>query len=134
LESDVLCFEIPGNPDHCFLSKLYISGTATHVGKIDAEKSFYQFESAKFIIYNEMPYVEASGFGKLIGANGDGIEFTFWSKQSLIDGNYFGGSEIIPGSGTGKFKGCTGSFETSGAVDWEGDGVWNKAEGFLVFE
>jgi len=33
----------PSNPNNYFASRLIVSGTATHIGKIDAEKSFYQF-------------------------------------------------------------------------------------------
>lgn len=75
-----------------------------------------------------------TGIGKIVGANGDGIDFRFWGKQSILDGSFSGKANITPGTGTEKFKGCTGSFDTLGGFHMDGIGLWLKAQGSLVFK
>jgi hypothetical protein len=97
--------------------RLIVGGNATHIGKIDADKSFYQFTKiTPILIDGVVQYLELEGFGKLIGANGDGFDVTFNSLQSR-DYSFEGTADITEGSGTGKFKGCTGSFKTKGGLD-----------------
>jgi hypothetical protein len=112
--------------------KLNISGNASHFGKIDDKDSYYLFTSMDPTMINGQPYMALAGVGKLTGANGDKINFNFTSFQSLIDKSYYGTAIIIPGSGTGKFKGLIGSFDNHGGVDEAG--VFFVAYGELSYE
>jgi hypothetical protein len=123
----------PNDPKSYGLSRLFIGGTGSHLGKINPKESYYLFEKMVFVIEADgTMYTSLAGVGKMVGANGDGMTFTFSSKQYL-NGDFFGEAEIIPGSGTGKFKGSTGSLETSGGYTMDGE-IWLKANGFLVYE
>lgn len=124
----------PEDPNSYSISRLIVGGTGTHLGKIDAEKSFYKFEKIEFILEDGTPSTKQSGIGKMVGANGDGFEFSFWAKQSLLDGSYAGVADVIPATGTGKFEGCTGSFDFWGGYQLDGNGLWFKSEGKLVYE
>ena len=137
-ESDLISVDIPlGNGDVIVISnfsKLILSGTGTHLGKIDAEKSFYVAKSAVFFINDAgIPYLHIAGDGKVVGANGDSFEAIYWTDQSLVDNTWFGVMEITPGTGTGKFKGCSG---TCDILDGRSDnnGTYFKLDGYLVFE
>jgi hypothetical protein len=132
--SDLLLIEglDPEDPGSYIPSKLNSSGTATHLGKIDPEKSFYVLEKLVLFFKDGLPYMDIMGKGIVVGANGDGFEYSVKALQSLLDGNSNGIIEIIPGSGTGKLEGSTGTINTvSGNSD---DGIWFKCEGYLVFE
>jgi hypothetical protein len=133
-ESDLVLIEglNPENPKSYAFSKLICSGTATHMGKIDSEKSYYILEKMVLFFQNGLPYSKNTGKGILVGANGDGVEFTFTVEQSLIDLSCTGVNELIPGSGTGKFEGCTGTINMAGGK--EGTGLLFICEGYLVFE
>jgi hypothetical protein len=104
-------------PDMEIMGRLIISGTGTHVGKIDSAKSFYQITNIEFMIIDDQPYVALEGYARIAGANGDSFDINFWSSQSMTDWSFEGIAEVIPGSGTGKFKGCTGSFKSLGGED-----------------
>ena len=119
---------------HYTPSKLIVSGTGAHVGRIDAEKSFYIIKSIEFFFGDDgLPYTRNTTEGKVVGANGDGFEFTSFVELSLIDLTYSGKMEIILGTGTGKFKGCSGSCDIfDGGQD--NDGTWFKMDGYLVYE
>jgi hypothetical protein len=122
----------PNDPNSYSLNRLFIGGTSTHLGRINAEESYYLFDRIVFGVDEDgMLCTHLTGVGKMVGANGDGIEFTFSSRQYL-DSRFFGKAEIIPGSGTGKFKGSTGSLDTSGGRNE--DEIWLKAQGYLVYE
>jgi len=41
---------------------------------------------------------------------------------------------ITPGSGTGKFKGSSGSSDIVGGYHKDGIGVWFKIAGYLVYK
>lgn len=97
-------------------SKFMIGGTGTHLGEINSEKSYYDFQTQELIEDDGLPYYALAGIGKLVGANGDSFEFTFSTRQYL-DYTLVSKSDIIDGSGTGKFKGCSGSFNTVGGLD-----------------
>jgi hypothetical protein len=133
-ESDLILIEglDPEDPKSYVLSRLICSGTATHMGKIDPEKSFYILEKMELFFENGIPYTKNTGKGILVGANGDCIEFTFTVLQNAIDFTCTGVNEITPGKGTGKMDGCTGSIYMSGGVF--GEGFLFKCEGYLVFE
>ncbi|MBW6536662.1 MAG: hypothetical protein K0B11_16765 [Mariniphaga sp.] len=111
--------------------KLWVSGTATHIGKID-EKSFYIIEATEYM--EGVPYHINTGSGKLVAANGDCSDITFWVKQSDIDGSYTGTITFTPGTGTGKLEGVTGTCNMVGGMDYEKGGTWFKLDGFLVYE
>jgi hypothetical protein len=112
--------------------RLDVGGTGTRLGKINPEESFYQFlTNGEGEDEHGVPCYHLTGFGKMVGANGDGMEFTFKSRQYL-DGSFIGVAEITPESGTGKFKGSTGSIDNFGATTM--DGIWFKAIGYLEFK
>lgn len=115
-------------------SRMIVSGTGTHLGKINTEKSFYEFENLKFFLdENGYPFTLNTGAGIIVAANGDSFEFTFKIIQDVIDYSWSGPNEIIPGSGTGKFEGCSGTLEAVGG--WQDDvGDWCIIQGFLVYE
>jgi hypothetical protein len=115
--------EIPG--------RLMLSGNATHLGKFNAEESFYQFTSVVPTEIDGQQFLALKGFGKIVGANGHGMEFTFWSYQSM-EYIFKGKVEII--SGTGKFAGCKGTLESSGGYDVAGDFAFMTITGSLDFE
>jgi hypothetical protein len=122
------CFAVP---DAEMYWKLWVSGTATHIGKID-EKSFYIIEAMEDV--EGVPYHINTGSGKLVAANGDCIDCTFWVKQSYIDGSYTGTVTFTPGTGTGKLKGVTGTCNMVGGMDDEKGGTWFTIDGYIVFE
>lgn len=137
LESDVILVEglNPEDPSSYTKSRLIVSGTGTHLGRINAEKSFYEFESLKFFLdENGYPFLLNTGAGIIVAANGDSFEFTFSIKQDVIDRSWSGTNEIIPGSGTGKFEGCSGTIEAVGGHHEDGIGMWCIAQGYLVYE
>jgi hypothetical protein len=124
----------PENPKSYAYSRLYTSGTASHMGKIDSEKSFYTLERLVFYFENGVPYTKNTGKGILVGANGDGVEYTFTVVQNALDFSFSGENEIIPGTGTGKLKGCTGTIYNTGELDPVKREFIAKMEGYIVFE
>ena len=118
--------EIPG--------RLMLSGNATHAGKINAEESYYQITSMVPTEIDGQLYMRLEGFGKIVGANGHGMEFTFWSYQTLDYSSFQGQVIITPGTGTGQFKDIKGTLESSGGVDVAGDFVFMTIAGYLVYE
>jgi hypothetical protein len=135
-ESDLLPFYIPGQGVMYTYSRLNVSGTCSHVGKLNPETNFYVLESITFFMGDDgLPYTLNLGSGKLVAPNGDEIGFTFEVKQSFDENkSYTGKTFITPGTGTGKFKGCTGTFDEVGAIDYIKDGTWYKIDGYLVYE
>jgi hypothetical protein len=98
---------------------------------------YYEYESLVYFIDEEdrLPYPLNSGIGKVVAANGISFEITFQIKQSYDETeSYTGKTYIIPGSGTGKFEGCSGSFDCVGAVDYTKGGTWFKLDGYLVYD
>ncbi|MFZ5431062.1 MAG: hypothetical protein ACOZDD_12575 [Bacteroidota bacterium] len=114
--------------------RLMLSGNATHAGKINDKESYYQVIS---MVPKEMDgqlYMRLEGFGKIVGANGHGMEFTFWSYQTLDYSSFQGQVLITPGTGTGQFKDCKGTLESSGGYDVAGDFAFMAITGSLVYE
>jgi hypothetical protein len=135
MESEIMVVPLPWGENRYVPSKMIVSGTATHFGKINSEKSYYEFKTMEFYYdENDKLISYQTGLGILVGANGDSMEFNWWIKQSTETGDYFGENEIIPGSGTGKFEGCSGSASTVGGWHENGLGVWFIVHGFLVYE
>ena len=117
--------EIPG--------RYMIHGTATHAGKLNPQESFYQFTSMVPTEIDGEMFMYLEGYGKMVGANGHGMEFTFWSYQTLDYTSYHGQIILTPGSGTGQFTGATGILNSSGGALPEDDFVFNKITGYLVY-
>jgi hypothetical protein len=111
---------------------LFVGGTGSHVGRINPEESYYLFNRIVLGVDDDGMLCEhLTGLAKLVGANGDGIELTFRGIQ-YPDYRFIGKAEIIPGSGTGKFNGSTGSIDICGGLN--GNEIWLKLQGNLVYE
>jgi hypothetical protein len=109
--------------------RLKVGGTGSHFGKINPEESFYQFAGMEPDL--DKGCMRLWGVGKMVGANGDGMEFTFVTYQ-YADRSFTSEGLITPGKGTGKFKGATGSFDVYGGGD--DTGLWFKGNGYLIYE
>lgn len=119
MQSSLILIPIPGldpeDPASYDHSRMIVSGTSTHLGKIDSEKSFYVIESFEMILEGEVPFLVQTGSGHLVAANGDSFNYTWWAKASLPTLDYIGGIEIT--SGTGKLEGCSGTADMIGKFD-----------------
>jgi hypothetical protein len=112
--------------------RLKVGGTGSHFGKINPEESFYQFMGMVEDLDQEgVGCMRLWGFGKMVGANGDGMEFTFVTYQ-YPDRSFTSKGLITPGTGTGKFKGATGLFDIYGGGD--DTGIWFKGSGYMIYE
>lgn len=120
-ESEPGSIKLPNGNIVEYCTRLIVSGTATHLGKVDSETSYYVVDNTVFGVDvlddGPYPYLMQSGTGKFAAANGDSFELTWWAKISLLDRKWVGEMEIIPGSGTGKFTGSSGLFEGVGQGD-----------------
>ncbi len=134
MESALLEVHLPWGGSYYQPSKMIISGTGSHVGRVNAKKSFYEFKSMEIVIENGILFNYNSGIGLMVGANGDSFEYTWWVKQNMDDGNYYGEMDITPGTGTGKFKGSSGSGDIVGGWNMNRDGVCFKIDGYLVYK
>jgi hypothetical protein len=136
LNSDLILIEglNPDDPASYSHSRLLISGAASHMGKIDPEKSYYTLEKIVFFMEDGQPFTLNSGTGIIVGVNGDAIEFTHEAKQSAIDGSYTGTIKIISGTGTGIFECCKGTISSVGGWSRDEPGIWSINEGYLVYE
>ncbi len=134
-ESDLIAWNI-GDDIYYSYSRLNVSGNSSHIGKLNPETNYYVFESITFLIGDDgLPYTLNTGHGKLVAPNGDEMEFTFEVMQSFDEtSSYTGKTYIVPGSGTGRFEGCNGTFDEVGAVDYAKGGTWFKMDGYLVYE
>ena len=135
MESEPGSITLPNGITIEFCTRMIISGTGTHLGRVDGSgTSYYEVDNTQFVPENGLPFMMQSGTGKMVAANGDSFEFTWWAKISLLDRKWVGEFEIIPGSGTGKFEGSSGSFESVGQADpVEHINCW-FSEGYLIYE
>lgn len=121
VESEPGSITLPNGTILEYCTRMIISGTATHLGNVDSETSYYEVDNTVFGVDmledGPHPFLVQSGTGKLTAANGDSFEYTWWAKISLLDRKYAGDFEIIPGSGTGKFTGSSGLLEGVGQAD-----------------
>jgi hypothetical protein len=119
MESSLILKPIPGldptDPKSYVTSRMIISGTGTHLGRVVSEESFYRIEMFKMIFEAGVPFMYQTGVGHMVAANGDSYDYTWWAKASLPNLDYIGGIEVT--SGTGKFKGCSGSADMTGKID-----------------
>jgi hypothetical protein len=98
----------PGQPGVFVPKRMTIGGNGTHLGIVDdSGTSYYHLETFTAFYENETLFFNQAGYGKLVAANGDSFEFTFWAKIST-DHSWIGEIVLMPGSGTGKFTGCSG--------------------------
>lgn len=137
MESEFYLFPIPGidpsDPDNYCASRMLISGTGTHLGRVYPETSYYEVGSTVFLVESSHPYLNQSGTGKMVAANGDSFEVTWWAKISLPDRNWVGEFEVITGSGTGKFEGMSGVFESVGQANMEEHLNCWTSEGYMQY-
>ena len=117
-------------------SKLNVSGTSTYLGKLNPETNYYVLESIELFYGDDgLPYTLNRGSGKIVTSCGDEMGFNFEIKQSFDENQSTTGNiYIIPESGTGRFKGCTGTFDEFGALDFAKGGICFKMKGYLVYE
>lgn len=136
MESEPILIEglDPNDPASYQISRLFCIGTATHMGKLDPVKSYYKHDKLVFFMEDNQPFSLNTGKGIIVGINDDSMEFTYEIKLSLIDGSFTGTNKIIPGTGTGRFEGCTGTIYTVGGLTEDGTGAWSINEGYLVYE
>ncbi len=123
---------IPGQGPMYLPGGMFVTGTCTHMGRVNSEKSYCKVDELTFIMDEGKPYLLETGTGIMTAANGDSYKITWWVKTSLPDMNYVGEVEMF--DGTGKFEGCSGTVDMLGAVDlvnqtncWTGTG-WMEFE------
>lgn len=135
-ESALVSYLTPEGTVSYTYSKLNVSGTSSHIGKLNPETNFYVLESLELFYGDDgHPYTLNKGYGKIVSPNGDEMGFTLEVIQSFDEtASYTGKTYIVPGSGTGRFKGCTGFFDLVGAMDFAKGGTWFKMKGYLVYE
>ena len=133
MESELLSITLPNGNIIYYQSGMIISGTGTHLGRVDPEASYYEVEATVFLLETGHPYLVQSGTGKMTAANGDSFEFTWEAKISLPDRNWVGEFDIIPGTGTGKFLGCSGLFDSFGQANLEEHRNCWTAEGYILY-
>ena len=132
MTSELMLKPIPGidptDPGSYVTRRMIISGNGTHIGKVNMDKSYYDIDVFDLLIENGIPYFYQTGTGNIVAANGDSFQYNWWAKASLPDLNYIGGIELQ--SGTGKFKGCSGTLGMYGKIDestlqncWTVDGL-----------
>lgn len=140
LTSPMMLIPIPGldptDPKNYLPSKMFVSGNATHMGRVDTEKSYSLVETLELIVEpvvggSPLFFLKQTGTGVMTAANGDNYPITWWAKTSLANWTYIG--EVQMFSGTGKFEGMTGTVQMIGAVDMvAGTNCW-KADGFMEY-
>ena len=105
-----------GDPTTALPIKMIVSGKATHMGKINSEKSYWVVEVYEPRVDSKgVPYLFQSGTGHLVGANGDYINYAWWVNAALPDLDFIGEFELLDGAGN--FEGCSGTLNLAGTVD-----------------
>ena len=103
-----------GDPSAALPIKMIVSGKATHMGKLNSEKSYWFAEVYEQLFDNDgNPYLFQSGTGHLVGANGDYINYA-WEVNGVLP-DFTGKFEIQ--DGTGNLEGCSGTLNLVGTVD-----------------
>ncbi len=111
---------------------MYVSGTCSHMGRVNEEKSYCKVETLTFMMEDSKPYLMETGTGIMTAANGDNYKITWWVKTSLISWEYMGEVEMF--DGTGKFEGCSGTTDMVGAVDMVNNTNCWTGTGFMEFD
>jgi len=139
LDSPMMLIPIPGldplDPKSYLPSRMFVSGTATHMGNVIPDLSVCEVETLELVVEGEPGnlkyFLKQTGTGTMTAANGDSYPITWWGKTSMANWTYIG--EVIMYSGTGKFVGMSGIVDMIGAVDpVTGTNCW-KADGFMVY-
>ena len=105
-----------GDPSTALPARMIVSGKATHMGKLNSEKSFWVAEVYEPRVDSEgVTYLFQSGTGHLVGANGDYINYAWWVNAALPDLDFTGEFTILNGSEN--LEGCSGTFNITGTVD-----------------
>ena len=131
---DAILISIPGTGIE-LPNKMFVSGTATHMGKVITDQSVCETKTLNLVVEGEYPdfkyFLIQTGDGVMTAANGDNYPITWWVKTSLADWTYIG--EVTMYSGTGKFEGASGVVTMIGTVDRvAGTNCW-KADGYIQF-
>lgn len=130
--SDLIPVNVPGQDVYYSYSRFNVSGAGSYIGKIDEENSYYVIKNSESLIAEDgLPYIRNTGYGKVVGKNNDGCEFTFWSNESIDNFKIAGELEITPKTGTGIFEGSSGTLDIVGS---DVNTLWFCIEGNLVFE
>lgn len=104
-----------GDPSTALPIKMIVSGKATHMGKFNSEKSYWLAEVYEPRLDSDgNPYLFQSGIGRLVGANGDYINYAWWVNAALPDLDFIG--ILTLQDGTGNFEGCSGTIDVAGTV------------------
>lgn len=135
LDSPMMLIPIPGldplDPKSYLPSRMLVSGTATHMGKVITDLSACEVKTLELIVEDGQYFLKQTGTGTMTAANGDSYPITWWGKTSMANWTYIG--EVTMYSGTGKFVGMSGIVDMIGAVDpVTGTNCW-KADGFMVY-
>lgn len=135
MDSPFMLIPIPGldptDPKNYLPSRMFVSGTCTHMGNVITDKSVCIVEKLEFLVEGTNFFLKQTGTGTMTAANGDSYLITWWGKTSLADWTYIG--EVTMYSGTGKFEGASGMVSMIGAVDRvAGTNCW-KADGYMQF-
>jgi hypothetical protein len=103
----------------------WISGHATHIGKVDEANSHFTVSTCYFNQYGQL--IELGG-GTITGANGDAFYFTVDMLINPADFTFTG--TITMDGGTGRFVNAYGTEIIAGGVDlstgivsWTGEGI-----------
>jgi len=139
LDSPMMLIPIPGldplDPKSYLPSRMFVSGTATHMGNVIPDLSVCEVETLELVVEGEPGsfkyFLKQTGTGTMTAANGDSYPITWWGKTSMANWTYIG--EVTMYSGTGKFVGMSGIVDMIGAVDpVNGTNCW-KADGFMEY-
>ncbi len=123
---------IPGQGTQYLPGGMYVTGTCSHMGKVNSEKSYCKVETLTFVFEDGNPFLLETGTGTMTAANGDSYNITWWVKTSLPSMEYIG--EVEMSGGTGKFEGCSGTTDMIGSVDLATKTNCWTAEGYIEFD
>ena len=133
MESELLPMPIPNSNSYTRKGK-FLNGIVTHVGIVDSEKSYSEITSMQFIMEEGKPFLLQAGTGIIVAKNGDSYRFNGLTKVSLPDLSFTSTTEIIPGSGTGRFEGISGYTSGGGQVDVVNNTTCWVNEGWMIYE
>lgn len=124
--------DIPGQGTLYLPGGMYVTGTCSHMGKVNSEKSYNKVATRDFVMEEGKPFLYETGTGIMTAANGDSYQITWWVKTSLITWDFVGVVEMF--EGTGKFKGMTGTVDMVGTVDMANQNTCWTGTGTMVYK